>query len=417
MPYANIAMHCPGGALVGTTCCPGKLQASWGGCQVLPGGHARTSRGVLRFGQFAETEYRCAQLLLAHVYILSADDNCLNGLKTVQIVRQGGQEPPDIREYSTQPDAMVRLLAAEVTSASELPAGVKGIAADGGGVICEPPSRLQRFADLDTAPALVATEALRLSCTYFKSSLISHLNALGAKGVLVLEFLDEVVAIWLHLQRRRHAARSPLREGDEVDEGTSASSSGHNSQDGANSGGSKWPALNRESFDVVVAAFTVFRDQPALFGADWSAGSPPHINAVGGMADALRSAFEAEIDGPWQQQQQQRSDDEWPVPTHMPESMFEALLSECSIALSLRQLRNESVAHPFDHPDLEIRQQLFELFKEEVTEGGRMVSKMRLLAEVAIGHVGSMLARVKDKELESDMVEPGSMCVRDIYRL
>ena len=46
-----------------------------------------------------------------------------------------------------------------------------------------------------------------------------------------------------------------------------------------------------------------------------------------------------------------------------------------------------------------------------------MVSKMRLLAEVAIGHVGSMLARVKDKELESDMVEPGSMCVRDIYRL
>ena len=105
----------------------------------MPGaarGHARTSRGVLRFGQFAETEYRCAQLLLAHVYILSADDNCLNGLKTVQIVRQGGQEPPDIREYSTQPDAMVRLLAAEVTSASELTlaAGVKGIVAEG---LCE----------------------------------------------------------------------------------------------------------------------------------------------------------------------------------------------------------------------------------------------------------------------------------------
>ena len=46
-----------------------------------------------------------------------------------------------------------------------------------------------------------------------------------------------------------------------------------------------------------------------------------------------------------------------------------------------------------------------------------MVSKMRLLAEVAIGHVGSMLARVKDKELESEKAEPGSMRVRDIYQL
>ena len=350
------------------------------------------------------------------IFCPSAQMTTYCSLKTVQFVRQGGQEPPLVGEYSTQPDAMVRLLAAEVISASELPAGVEAVLADGGGMICGPPSRLQRFADLDTTLALVAAEALKLSCTYFKSSLISHLQSLGAKGELVLVFLNEVVIIWLHLQRRRRAARSPLRACDE-----GASSSGHNSDD-ANSGSSRWPALNRESFDVAVAAFKAFRDQPALFGAGWIAGSQPHTNAVRGMADAVRSAFEAEVDGPWQQQQQQRSDEDWldnkePVPTHMPDIMFEALLSECSNALSLRQLLNESLAHPFDHPDPEVRQQVFELFKEEVAEGGRVVSNIRLLAVVAIGHVESMLARVKDKELESEKAEPGSMRVRDIYQL
>ena len=73
-------------AQLGGTChmpctmhCPGKLLASWGmsGAAKGPCTQPRTSRGVFGLGPFAETEY--AQLLLAHVYILSfcADDDIL----------------------------------------------------------------------------------------------------------------------------------------------------------------------------------------------------------------------------------------------------------------------------------------------------------------------------------------------------
>ena len=333
-------------------------------------------------------------------------------------------EPPRVGEYSTQPDALVQLLAAGVSSASELPAGVDGILADSVGIICEPPSRLQRFADLNTTPALVAAEALELSCTYFKSSLIGHLQSLGDSGVSILEFLDELVTTWLHLQQRRRCARSSLRACDEGTNSTNTNTNtGHSRCDGANNGSSQWPAVNRESFDVAVVAFSLFRDKPGLFGPDWTAGSQFHIKAVESMTDAFRSAFEAEIHGPWQHQQNHSDEGDWLlgdeelVPARMPETMFETLLSECSDTLSLRQLRNESLAHPFDHPDPEVRQQVFELFKEEVAEGGRVVGKMPLLASAAIGHVRSMLDRVKDKELESERVEPGSMRMRDIYWL
>ena len=326
---------------------------------------------------------------------------------------------------------MVQLLAAAATSASELQAGVEAVLTDGGRAICGPPSRRERYDDLGTTPALVAAEALKLSCTHYKSSMLTALKSLGARGVQVLVCSDEVVTIWLHQQGRQQAAvRDSLRYDNEGASGSANSSgrssregsgsssninSGRSSREGASSGSSQWPALDRESFEVYVAAFMAFRDESDLFG-EWSADSQLHSIAVENMVYGIRSAFEAEIPGPWQQQQQQS--DDWlydaPAVTRMPDDMFETMLSECSSVLALRELRNTSLAHPFDRADPAMRQQLFELFREEVAEGGRVVSKMRHMAAAAIGHVESMLAHAEVKQRESKRVEPGRMRVRDL---
>ena len=336
-------------------------------------------------------------------------------LHTVQIVRQAGDEAPRLREYSTQPEARVRLLAAEVTEASELQAGYEAVLTDGGGAICGPPSRHERFGDLGTTPALVVAEAFKLSFTHYKASHVSALEMLGSKGERVLVFHDQVIKTWLHLQGLRNAAvRRSLCDDEAATGSASASASGRSSRDGDSSGGSRWPALDRESFEVAVAAFKAFREEPHLFG-DWRAGSELHTKAVTSMAYGIRSAFEVEVAGPWQQ-----PSDDWlqPADSQMPGEMFETLLSECNNALALRHLRNSTLAHPFSNPDPEVRQQLFELFREEVAdEGGRVVSKMRHVAVAAVAHVESMLARAAaNEQAESKrVVEPGRMLpVEDI---
>ena len=174
----------------------------------------------------------------------------------------------------------------------------------------------------------------------------------------------------------------------------------------------EWVALKREGFDEneSIAAFKAFRVQPAEFG--WVVGSERQARAVQRIADALRSAFEAEIPGPWQQQQQQQTADNLrqlmdPVPAlTMPDIMFEALLCECSSALRLRQLcSHQSGAHLFSNPDPAVRLRVFQLYKEEVYKRSDVVSGMAHLAAAAIDHVGSMMDRIRNKELEI-VVEP-----------
>lgn len=328
---------------------------------------------------------------------------------TVQIVRQG-PEPIHDTEYSIHPGAMVRLLATEASSASNMPTGARGILTDGVGVFCDHPSRYKCFENLLTTLTLVAAEVWKLSSKNYKSSLLSHLQAPESKGVALL--LDQLVAFWTGMQSRGNATLQPLWD-DNEDGGSSAESNSCSSGRGDAETGSHLPALRRESFDVVVATFQDFRHQPAQFG--WIAGDQRHNKAVGRIADAIRSAFEAEMDGPWQQSDDWLHDE--PPLASMPEDLFEALLSECGRALDLRQLRNTSSAHPFDHPNPEVRQRVLELFKEEVSAGSGVISGMGRLAVAAIGHVESLLERTSIKQLQAlkVTVEPSkTVSVRDI---
>lgn len=273
--------------------------------------------------------------------------------------------------------------------ACNIPLGSHGLRVDSQGKLFEPPASFWDFDRVGTTPGILLAEAWKLSSQHWKATLLSLLS-MGSSDQRIGMLLETVTASWVH-------AYGGTCYSEAAEDGIVAVAGG----DIGTNNAMAWPTLKRESFDVIVSSFQLFRQEPESFG--WCHDSC-HQRAVDHLATALRTAFQAEIDGPWREGQ----DNGWlnePTTAVMAQDEFDAVVNECLTALKVRRLRNNNGAHPFKSPDPEVRQEMLRLYIAASTSRHPVFQGMERLAQAAIPHVTEVVNKAS-KPLKGTCAKP-----------
>jgi hypothetical protein len=271
---------------------------------------------------------------------------------------------------------MVRVISDQVIDITRMRPGQIAVVCGDDGLIDE--TRVTELEDdaqrAGTTMALLVADAWKISSEKYKDALTSALGERQAIEAGARDLINKIVRSWAQGMGRSYA-------GGEAGVG------------GGRRGTAGQQPVDSESFDFVASACLRFIRDPDAFGH--TKGSAKHAEAVKVIRPPLQAALECEVGGPWSMAATTAGDsDEEEDPERaaaaagdMTTRKVYALLKECHAALMIRQLRNQSAAHPLRSSDPETRERMLQLFRRAVAERAPLLSGFKTLAKAAVGHV------------------------------
>lgn len=293
-------------------------------------------------------------------------------------------------QHSVLPSTRVKRISDSHTAAGDLPEGANALRVTDAGELYEPPGYFSAFEKMGTTPTLLLAEALKKFSRLCKGMLLLHLSHVPSAA----ELLDELTGAYAAKHGSCAVAATSAEQGFDDIAGGGAGVEDQAAATGVERG---TPFLRREPFETAIAAYWLFEKKPQEYG--WVSGSEEHVQSVLALRAIVRKVLEAAVPGPWAA----GGGDDWLQSSgesgrSMLDDEMDILMLECCEALSLRRLRNESVAHPFSNPDASARVRSLELLELVIASNLSEVEKVPRLAQAAAQHVQQELQEIANQQ-------------------